>query len=339
MQTAARIRPAKRFFDLIVTLLAAPLWIPVSLIAGLCLALTDGRPVLYRSSRRVHGSKVYVIVKFRTMVRNADQVLNRDTVPISDTRFLNIPPDHPVYTPVGRFIERYALTEVPQLIHVLSGSMSLIGNRPLPVNVVNALCKDFHYAEDRFLIPCGLTGPVQLIGRDDISDGDRLGLEIDYSLLASLRYSIRLDWLILWNTVLIALHLRPTMSVAEVRTLMMRAALPASADPQADERRLSALRFDAYGQRVATDGGQVLQLLNVGYRGLRALADAPVELGSMVQIRPRNGHAAVLYGPVSWVKRRRDGAFELGVELQPAPDSASAILHVMGQPRGCADLI
>src|SRR3546814_4067085 len=81
------------------------------------------------------------VVNFRTVVRNAAQIANRETVSVEEagTRFLNISADSPLYTRIGRLLEKVALTELPQFTHVLRGQMSVIGNRPLPQNVMDCL--------------------------------------------------------------------------------------------------------------------------------------------------------------------------------------------------------
>ena len=129
----------KRLFDIGVTMLSAVVWMPVIVMVAVLIAIIEGPPVFYISRRRT-GPEFGVVIKFRTMVKNAAEICNRDTVPISnDVRFLNIPLDSPLYTPIGRFIERCALTELPQLFLVLIGRMSIVGNRPLRKNVIESL--------------------------------------------------------------------------------------------------------------------------------------------------------------------------------------------------------
>lgn len=201
----------KRLFDLAIAIPSALIWAPALLCASLLVLLMSGRPVYYRSNRLVRTNRVIKTVKFRTMVKNADKVANRNTVPVVGVRFLNLPPDSPLYTRPGRILERLGLTEIPQLLHVLSGKMSIVGNRPLPTNVMDLLREDFPFADDRFLTPAGVTGPVQLVGRDDLSDAERLQVEGSYCRAVLEGYRARLDFMILVYTVLIVLHLKKPM--------------------------------------------------------------------------------------------------------------------------------
>jgi lipopolysaccharide/colanic/teichoic acid biosynthesis glycosyltransferase len=194
--------PTKRAFDLVMATAMGLALLPVLLLVSLAVLVLEGRPVLYVSRRRTDAGAPKPVMKFRTMRRDADRVANRDTVPVCETRFLNLPITSALYTPVGRAIERLMLTEMPQLLHVLQGRMSIIGNRPLPQNVVASLVEEFPAAEDRFLAPCGLTGPVQLVGREFISDAERLEIEIAYCDAVLHAYSVRLDAKILAFTVL-----------------------------------------------------------------------------------------------------------------------------------------
>lgn len=211
-----RMPLTKRAIDLIGAVLFAPVWVSVLLVVGLLNLLVNGRPAFYISRRRVYGGESAAVIKFRTMVRDADKIANRDTVPVTDQRFLNIGLDSPLYTPLGRLIERYFLTEVPQFLNVLAGSMSLIGNRPLPEDVIASLKNAYPDAELRFATRCGLSGPVQLVGRDIIDDGDRLRLEVAYARRCVQAYSISLDVMLAIYTVLILLRIKNPMSVQEV---------------------------------------------------------------------------------------------------------------------------
>ncbi|WP_205473156.1 sugar transferase [Nocardioides sp. SYSU D00038] len=207
----------KRAFDLVLVTLAAVAWVPTLLVSMLAVLVFAGRPVFYRSMRRVSPGRTIRLVKFRTMVKNAAELVNRSTVPVDDNvRFLNIPPDSPLYTKVGRALERCGVTELPQLLHVVRGEMSLIGNRPLPENVIECLVEEYPYAEGRFLTKAGLTGPTQLVGRAALTDEERLQLEISYCKGSLRDYSLLLDFEILLLTVLIAIGIKRPLTHAEV---------------------------------------------------------------------------------------------------------------------------
>lgn len=213
----------KRMLDVTLVTLGALVWLPVLLVASLMVLLAEGRPVYYKSNRRVSADRVMRVVKFRTMVRNAEAIVNRTTVPVTDqVRFLNVSPDSPLYTRVGRLLERCGITELPQLVHVLSGRMSIIGNRPLPENVMSCLLEEFPAAGDRFLTRAGLTGPAQLVGRQELTDDERLTLESAYCRANLRRYSLRLDLTILFATIFIVAGVRKGMTYDEVLDMIHR---------------------------------------------------------------------------------------------------------------------
>lgn len=213
----------KRALDLVLTILGSVVWVPVVLTVALAVLVSEGRPVFYRSRRRVSTDEVVLLTKFRTMVRNADRLVNRDTVPVaSDTRFLNIPADSPLYTRIGRFVERFALTELPQLWHVLRGDMSVVGNRPLPQNVIDCLREEYPQVSDRFLTRAGLTGPAQLVGREALTDLERLELEAAYCRACLEGYQARLDVVILASTILGVLGLGKQLDRRGVPELIAR---------------------------------------------------------------------------------------------------------------------
>ena len=197
------------------------LWLPVFLFCCLLALSFNGLPVFYISLRRHYKESSVRLIKFRTMTRNAEKVANRNTIPVDGQRFLNIPIESPLYTPLGRYFERLFLTELPQVFLVIAAKMTIIGNRPLPKNIVDLLAADFPHVNDRFLIPGGLTGPVQLVGRESLSDEMRLALEIQYCLVCRDAYTLKLDFMILLYTVMIALRLRPHLTPSEVEARVL----------------------------------------------------------------------------------------------------------------------
>lgn len=217
-----RMPARKRLFDLALTLGGLAIWLPLLVVCALAILVSEGRPVLYISLRRIFRKESARLPKLRTMVRGAEGLVNRDTVPIQEVRFLNIPLESNVFTSVGRWIERYQFTELPQLFLVLSGHLSIVGARPLPENVIAALHKAFPHVEERFEAVGGMMGPAQLVGRQAISDEDRLMLEISYGQLSSTGYSIARDLRIILNTVLVQFGLRRPFSVDESAALLQR---------------------------------------------------------------------------------------------------------------------
>lgn len=236
---------SKRLFDLLAVIATSPVWLPVFVATVLLMFVFEGRPVFYRSQRRVRRHLTMPILKFRTMVRNAEAVCNRETVPVATQRFLNISLDSPLYTRLGRWIERFQITELPQIVHVIAGQMTIVGNRPLPENVIASLKEVYPNAEERFRTPAGLTGLVQLIGREQTSDGDRLALESHYCRATEENYSVLLDVLVLAFTILIVLRLMQPFSVLGAHAFIDRFA-PCSWATQMD-------KCDAAGSMAGPD--------------------------------------------------------------------------------------
>ncbi len=233
----------KRTLDLLLTVLSAIAWVPTILTAAMLVLVTSGRPVFYRSSRRVSKDDLMKVVKFRTMVKNADKIANRETLPVNQVRFLNIPSDSPLYTRAGRLLERCGITELPQFVHVLSGRMSIVGNRPLPDNVLKCLREEYPYADERFLTRAGLTGPAQLVGREALTDDERLRLESAYCRACVHSYSIWLDLSILLYTVLIVVGVKKSLDYQGVLDFIDRR----SKSPQRVEQEASLQESETSG--------------------------------------------------------------------------------------------
>jgi exopolysaccharide biosynthesis polyprenyl glycosylphosphotransferase len=167
----------KRCFDVAVAAVALVVTAPLFLLAAIAIRLDSRGPVLYRQRRAgLHGAP-FTMTKFRTMVCDADErlvdVVDLDALP--DPMF-KLRRD-PRVTRVGRVLRRWSLDELPQLLNVLRGQMSLVGPRPESVALVER-----YRAEHRFRLDVmpGITGPMQVFGRGELTFDERLAIERDY---------------------------------------------------------------------------------------------------------------------------------------------------------------
>ncbi|HTR76419.1 MAG TPA: sugar transferase [Solirubrobacterales bacterium] len=182
----------KRAMDLFVSALALILLSPVFLVAAIAILIDSGRPVFFRQRRAGKDGVPFTMLKFRTMVADAEERLGElvDLSKLEEPAF-KIPED-PRVTRVGRFLRRTSIDELPQLINVLRGEMSLVGPRPEEEAVV-ALYDERQ--RGRLGAKPGLTGPMQVYGRSDLTFEERLAMERDYldnlSLLTDLQILIR----------------------------------------------------------------------------------------------------------------------------------------------------
>jgi exopolysaccharide biosynthesis polyprenyl glycosylphosphotransferase len=188
--------PAKRLLDLAVVVLSLPLALPLMALCAVLIAATSSGPVLFRQDRVGRGCRSFVLWKLRTMQDDAE----RDTGPVLAR------PDDPRLTPVGAFLRRYRLDEVPQLWNVLNGTMSLVGPRPeRPAFVERYLAEIPGYGE-RFATRPGLTGLAQVNGEYHSSAQNKLRYDLAYIA----NRNLWLDLSILFRTVKIVLTSRGT---------------------------------------------------------------------------------------------------------------------------------
>jgi lipopolysaccharide/colanic/teichoic acid biosynthesis glycosyltransferase len=182
----------KRVFDLVFALVClAVLW-PVLLIIALAILLEDGGPVLYRSQRvGLHGRSISVY-KFRSMKKNADRLEEMLTPEELAEYRKNYKLDRdPRITKMGRFLRKTSLDELPQLLNIVGGSLSLVGPRPVLQEETEL------YGKDRdLLLSCkpGLTGLWQVQGRSNVSyeNGQRQAMELKYVRERSLWLDIKI---------------------------------------------------------------------------------------------------------------------------------------------------
>lgn len=185
----------KRFVDLFLVLLTLPFWLPLNGIIALMIQITSpGAPVLFKQLRTGKGGRRFQMYKFRTMVPNAEE-LKSTYAHLNELKWPDFKiTDDPRITPIGRFLRKTSLDEIPQLFNVLRGEMSLVG--PRPTSFGPETYKLWHTS--RLDVMPGLTGLWQILGRAQLEFDDRLRLDIAYIERASLW----LDLNILMRTVL-----------------------------------------------------------------------------------------------------------------------------------------
>ena len=186
-------RAIKEVFDRVAALLLVLVLSPLLLlIAGLVKVSSRG-PVIFRQPRVGRNGEVFRVFKFRSMVKDAESMLAAlATSNENDSVLFKIHAD-PRITPIGRWLRRFSLDELPQLFNVLKGDMSLVGPRPPLPSEVAQYERDAHR---RLLVKPGITGLWQVSGRSDLSWADTVRLDLYYVE----NWSLTGDLLILWKT-------------------------------------------------------------------------------------------------------------------------------------------
>lgn len=158
----------KRALDMSLSLLALMLLSPVLATAAMAIALESGGPILFRQTRLGLGGREFAMYKFRSMVGNAAAIGPYYTAT-----------DDPRVTRVGRFLRRTSIDELPQLLNVLTGDMSLVGPRP-DVPAQRSLYSDADWAQ-RCSVRPGITGLAQALLRSEATEAQRLALDLRYA--------------------------------------------------------------------------------------------------------------------------------------------------------------
>ena len=191
---------AKQAIDVVGASLLLFFFSPLMLGAALLIKLTSPGPVLFRQQRAGLNGKPFVMMKFRSMMTDAEQrkheleVLNEMSGPVFKLS------NDPRVTPIGRFIRKYSIDEFPQLVNVVRGEMSLVGPRPLPVDEVRRFDDLAH--RRRLSVKPGLTCLWQVSGRNDVHDfTDWVRLDLEYID----NWSLWLDFKILFRTIPVVL--------------------------------------------------------------------------------------------------------------------------------------
>jgi exopolysaccharide biosynthesis polyprenyl glycosylphosphotransferase len=168
--------------------------LPVVLGIAVAVKVTSHGQVFFRQERVGRDGQTFSMLKFRSMVTGADGMIEALAATSDGNGVLFKKKDDPRVTWVGKFIRRYSLDELPQLLNVIRGDMSLVGPRPPLPTEVERYGFDMHR---RFLVKPGLTGLWQVSGRSDLSWDDSVRIDVRYVE----NWSLTFDLMILWKTV------------------------------------------------------------------------------------------------------------------------------------------
>jgi exopolysaccharide biosynthesis polyprenyl glycosylphosphotransferase len=176
----------KRSLDLIFGLLGFFIFLPFGLITAILVKL-DGGPIFYRQERLTYNGRIFKVIKFRTMVPDAEKLSGPVLAGENDPRI----------TKIGRFIRAVRLDEIPQVLNVLIGDMSIVGPRPERPFFTDKFEQQIPQYRQRLNVKAGLTGLAQIEGKYNTSFEDKLR----YDLLYISRYSLFQDILIVLQTI------------------------------------------------------------------------------------------------------------------------------------------
>jgi exopolysaccharide biosynthesis polyprenyl glycosylphosphotransferase len=191
-------RMIKRAFDLVFGVLGLLLALPLLGLISLVILLEDGRPILFRQKRAGENGRIFEMLKFRTMVREAEKLRAQVERVDENGNVIYKLKDDPRVTRSGRFLRRSSLDELPQLFNILAGTMSIVGPRPEMPYLVE---KYQPWQRKRFAVPPGLTGWWQVNGRSDrpmhLHTEDDLYYIQNYSIWLDLQIIVRTIWVVL----------------------------------------------------------------------------------------------------------------------------------------------
>jgi lipopolysaccharide/colanic/teichoic acid biosynthesis glycosyltransferase len=175
--------------DVTVSALALLLLAPLLLLISTAIVVDSAGPVLFKQRRAGRGGRPFTMLKFRTMVSDAEAQLP-NLVPfdaLAEPMF-KLRRD-PRVTRIGRVLRRASLDELPQLLNVLKGDMSLVGPRPEQIDLVERYAPEHRF---RLAVRPGVTGPMQVFGRGELTFEERLAVERQYIDHLSLSQDLRL---------------------------------------------------------------------------------------------------------------------------------------------------
>lgn len=177
----------KRFLDIVISLVILIITSPIMLIVAIAIKKYDGGPIMFKQDRCTIDGRIFSIHKFRSMIVDAER--EGEVIPAEV--------DDPRITPIGKFIRKTRIDELPQMIDILQGNMSIVGPRPERVEHVKEYTEEIPEFEYRLKVKGGLTGYAQIYGKYNTTAYDKLKLDLMYIQ----NYSLRLDIKLIFMTV------------------------------------------------------------------------------------------------------------------------------------------
>lgn len=176
----------KRVVDIFLSLIGVVITLPFMMIIALCIKFYDKGPVFYKQTRLTQGGREFNVVKFRSMIVNAEKDGVARLASDNDKRI----------TPIGKFIRKIRFDELPQLFNILIGDMSFVGPRPERPEIAKQYAEDMPEFNFRLKVKAGLTGYAQVLGKYNTTPYDKLKLDLMYIE----NYSVLLDLKIMLQT-------------------------------------------------------------------------------------------------------------------------------------------
>lgn len=175
-------RVVKRTLDILLSAAALVIASPFMLVTAIAIKAYDGGPVLYSQKRLTTGGRVFKVYKFRSMIVDAEKKSGATLAKKNDSRI----------TPIGKFIRKVRIDELPQLINILKGDMSFVGPRPERPEIAQKYEKTMPEFKYRLKVKAGLTGYAQVMGKYNTTPYDKLKLDLMYIEHQSLMLDLRI---------------------------------------------------------------------------------------------------------------------------------------------------
>lgn len=221
-------RSCKRIMDVVICLVAMIVAAPIMLLVALAIKLEDGGPVFYKQKRATRDGQTFDILKFRSMIVDAEK--EGKSIPATD--------HDPRITKVGRFTRATRIDELPQILNILKGDMSIVGPRPERTEHVEEYSKEIPEFAYRMKVKGGLTGYAQIYGKYNTSPYDKLRLDLMYIE----NYSLLLDIKLILQTIRILLKKESTEGFDKLEDLerMKHEILEKYSDPLDEDELIGA---------------------------------------------------------------------------------------------------